>query len=227
MKKLDKMVALMYKNLDAALDLACPEITYTPTVASTHWATEEHDQERKKVAKLYKKAKQTTNQTDWTAYKEADRAFKKKCKQDKNRAWRKYKESLQTQKEVASLARLAQRESRRDINVLMKEDGSNTDPGKETMDLLTETHFPAATEQTRVTYNNRRNCSIAELKDKYTDWISTTLIRKALDGFEKKKSPGPDGIKPLIFEHLPAEFIDVLELTYKASIHLGLSLIHI
>ena len=46
-------------------------------------------------------------------------------------------------------------------------------------------------------------------------------MRKALLEFEKKKSPGPDGIKPLVFEHLPEEFLLTLQLVYKAAIHLG------
>ena len=45
---------------------------------------------------------------------------------------------------MASLAKSAQQAEKRDINVLQKEDGSNTDPGQETIDLLTKTHFPAA-----------------------------------------------------------------------------------
>ena len=89
------------------------------------------------------------------------------------------------------------------------------------MALLADTHFPSATDKIRVRYNNRRNCPTDELKDKYRDWISPQLIREALDGFEKKKSPGPDNIKPLVFEHLPEEFIQALELAYKACIHLG------
>ena len=60
-----------------------------------------------------------------------------------------------------------------------------------------------------------------ELKGKYKDWIDTTKIKHALEGFEKKKSPGPDGLKPLIFEHLPNKFIEAVEVIYKTCIHLG------
>ena len=35
----------------------------------------------------------------------------------------------------------------------------------------------------------------------------------------KKKSPGPDGIKPVVFEHLPANFIQQLIFIYKCCIH--------
>ena len=122
---------------------------------------------------------------------------------------------------MAALAKLAQREERRDINVLTKPNGTSTDPGEETIDLLSKTHFPAATAPAHVTYNNRRNAPTLNIRGKYNKWINIDLIRQALAGFEKKKSPGPDDIKPIIFEHLPTEFLDALELAYKTTIHLG------
>ena len=221
MKKLDKLLERAYKILNSALDVACPQVSFVPAVKASEWATDKHVEERKKVSEAYKLAKKTGLDTHWKAYKEADKNFKKMCKLDKNRAWRKYKESIQTEKEMAKLAKAAQFQDSNSINVLTKSDGSSTDPGEETIHLLTETHFPAATDTRHVTYNNRRNLATSEIAEKYTDWITQDRIMKALAGFEKKKSPGPDGLKPLVFEHLPREFLDVIEVIYKSSIHLG------
>ena len=221
MKKLDRLVDRTYKALGTALDKACPMIEVNKTVGTSHWATDKHDMSKAKVSKLYKLAKKTGRDEHWGAYKIADKEFKRMCRMDKNRAWRKYKESIQSEKEMAALAKLAQREERREINVLTKGDGSSTDPGAETIDLLTETHFPAATDVRHVTYNNRRNLPVNDIMSKYGDWIDGRRIKMALEGFEKKKSPGPDGLKPLVFEHLPEEFLTTLEIIYKSSIHLG------
>ena len=221
MKKLDKLVERTYSALERALDASCPKIEVNCTAGKSHWANEKHDREKEKVSSLYKRAKTTKSSKLWEEYRMADKNFKKMCRIDKNRAWRRYKESIQTEKEMASLAKAAQWEERRDINVLTKADGSSTDPGSETIDLLTKTHFPAATDTKHVTYNNRRNLPSQEIGRKYSDWIDKDKITTALGGFEKKKSPGPDGLKPLIFEHLPKEFIQTLELIYKSSIHLG------
>ena len=221
MKKLDKLVARVYRILEEALDAACPRIKHNPTVSKSHWAGEKHEQGKKKVSELYKQAKRTGHDEHWETYKRADRDFKRMCKNDKNKAWRKYKESIQSVTDMAALARGAQQEEKRDINTLLKDDGSNTDPGAETIDLLVKTHFPAATDTRHVTYNNRRNLPTTEIREKYADWIDIAKIREALTGFEKKKSPGPDGLKPLIFEHLPEKFLEVLETIYKSSIHLG------
>ena len=218
MKKLDKLVDRLYSCLDQALDLACPEITTSQVVHSSHWATEKHEQHKNKVSALYKQAKTSGDKNDWQTYKIADKKFKQMCVRDRNKAWRKYKETLQSEKDMASLAKLAQREERRNINTLTRADGTCTDPGKDTITLFTDTHFPSASDKRHVTYNNRRNCSIMELEDKYNEWINPQLIKKALAGFEKKKSPGPDGIKPLVFDYLPREFLDTLLIAYKACL---------
>ena len=221
MKKLEKLVAKMYGHLHTAVDLACPEIEIKPKVPNSNWATEEHDIEQAKVKRLYTTARDFRSSSAWDRYREADKAFKKRCKKDKNNAWNEYKAGLESEKDTATLTRLAQRREAREINALSHADDRTTQPGKDTIDVLSRAHFPAATNQTRVTYNNRRNCSILELQDKYKTWINREVVTKALAGFEKNKSPGPDGIKPLVFEHLPHEFLDTLTIAYKAAIHLG------
>ena len=221
MKKLDRLLDRAYRILEEALNKACPMIRMEAKVGKSHWATDKHDKGKRKVSDLYKKAKASGTTEAWEIYRKADKDFKRLCSNDKNRAWRKYKECIQTEKEMASLAKAAQWEDRRDINVLSREDGTSTDPGKETIDLLTKTHFPAATDLKHVTYNNRRNLPVSDISEKYKDWIDATKIKSALSGFEKKKSPGPDGIKPLVFEKLPEKFLHTLEVVYKSSIHLA------
>ena len=221
MKKLDRLIDRMYNVIQEGLDRACPQITIQPKIQKGHWVTEMHTNMKSKVSTLYKKAMKSGLDDDRLAYRKADKAFKRVCKRDKNRAWKAYKEGLQTEKEVTTLTKIAQRQEQRTINVLTRQDGTCTEPGSETIDLLTTTHFPSASGIKRVTYNNRKNTTMDHVRSKYKDWITPELTRKALLGFEKKKSPGPDGLKPLIFEHLPEQFIRVLTDAYKAAVHLG------
>ena len=88
MKKLDRLVDRLYKVLENALDEACPKMEIRPEVGKTHWATEKHDEGKEKVNKLYKRAKASGDAEQWKRYKDADRDFKRMCKNDKNRAWR-------------------------------------------------------------------------------------------------------------------------------------------
>ena len=221
MKKLDRLTNRLYTILEGALDQACPKISVTGAVKPNHWSTEKHTKAKAKVTELYRKAKHTNTPADWANYKAEDKKLKHMCKKDRNKSWREYKESIQTHKDMASLAKLAQREERHEVNVLQKEDGSSSEPGADTIQALTETHFPNATGLRHITYNNRRNILTQALEDKYRDWITPDLVQKALNGFEKKKSPGPDDIKPLIFEHLPPQFLHCLLIIYKACIHLA------
>ena len=50
--------------------------------------------------------------------------------------------------------------------------------------------------------------------------INLDWTREAMQCFEKKKSPGPDDIKPIIFEHLPANVLNHLVFIYRAVIML-------
>ena len=59
-----------------------------------------------------------------------------------------------------------------------------------------------------------------ELVTRYNDWISEEKIIAAFKGFESKKSPGPDGLKPIVLKHLPPSMIKNIKTIYKASIAL-------
>ena len=107
MKKLDRLVDTLYKHLNKALDLACPRVECDDHVPSSLWANEKHDRAKRVVTDLYKKAKTSNNNQDWVSYRKADHDFKKMCKKDKNQAWRRFKESIQSEKDMAALAKLA------------------------------------------------------------------------------------------------------------------------
>ena len=85
MKKLDKLLSRLYALLSKALDAACPEIDVDDAVPTNLWSTEKHSKAKDKVSALYKKAKKSSAAHDWDAYRQADREFKKMCKNDKNK----------------------------------------------------------------------------------------------------------------------------------------------
>ena len=96
------------------------------------------------------------------------------------------------------------KKKRNKINTFKKPDGEMTDPGKET---LISAHFPSAVNKIRQHYSSENKYGKQEIEDSNADWINFTLTIEALTSFKKKKSPGPDGLKAIIFEHLPDNFI--------------------
>ena len=104
------------------------------------------------------------------------------------------------------------------ISTFKKADGSNTDPGEETLNALLNTHFPSATKQINKKYTSVTSFSRDYIMANNEDWITEDLTRVALNLIQKKKSPGPDEIKPVIFEYLPLKFIRHLVFIYRSVI---------
>ena len=59
------------------------------------------------------------------------------------------------------------------------------------------------------------------INERFNSWINNELVKEALLKFENKKSLGPDGLKPIIFQHLPDNIISEITFIYKSCIDLG------
>ena len=119
---------------------------------------------------------------------------------------------------MVKLNNIIQKKQRNIISTFKREDGSNADPGEETLNALITTHFPSATKQINKKYTSANSFSRNYIMSRNEDWISEELTKEALNLFQKKKSPGPDEIKPVIFEHLPLKFIRHLVFIYRSVI---------
>ena len=106
------------------------------------------------------------------------------------------------------------------VTVLEKEPEGLTEVGDETLDKLLKTHFKAMTEIEHIKYNSNKITPTADISSLYDDWINVDKVKLALEGFEGKKSPGPDEIKPLVFKHLDERLLEYITLIYKACIFL-------
>ena len=92
MRKLDKLVKHFYAAINTALDKACPLVHTNPVAKSHQWITKSHLTEKDRVSLLYKQAKKEKTTKAWAEYKAADKSFKQRCKRDRNKSWRVYKE---------------------------------------------------------------------------------------------------------------------------------------
>ena len=202
-KKLDKMVSGFYAEINKALDKAAPVVTIEHKNKIFLWYTEEHEKRSKCVNKLYIRAMKSRKTEDLIEYKKERKLYIKRCKKDRNRAWKRYIDCIKETKEVSRLTKILQKSERNNVNVFDNIDGTTTEPGEDTLEALLKTHFKECTPIKHTKYNSSGNINLREIASKYEDWISLEKIKEALEGFEKKKSPGPDGIKPLVFEHLP------------------------
>ena len=79
------------------------------------------------------------------------------------------------------------------------------------------THFPSHKPIPTCAYNRDKIPTI-DIQNSFVTWISAGKIKAVLQKFKGKKAAGPDGLKPIIFGHMPDKYFDLLEIIYKAMI---------
>lgn len=120
------------------------------------------------------------------------------------------------------LRKIIERNDRHILGQLRKDDGSITEPGEDTLRYLCSKQFPDATSITEPRYSDKRIKS-SLIMERNIPWINKELVIKAMNTFKAKKSPGPDGMKPLLFKHLLPNIIEILVFIYKAMIILNVT----
>ena len=93
------------------------------------------------------------------------------------------------------------------IGSLTKADGTMTQIGEETSQEVLNKHFPECTDLKETRYDYSKEISLEEIKTRYITWINTATLKESLSSFKAKKSPGPDGFRPIIFKFLPHNII--------------------
>ena len=99
------------------------------------------------------------------------------------------------------LRKITEGQSTNVIGTLERPDGSNMDPGQDTINMLIEAHFLEATE-TNPTEYNEKIIYLSDVKNAKIDWIIPDLVERVFDNFKSKKSPGTDELKPIIYKNL-------------------------
>ena len=167
---------------------------------------------RKKVTKLKRKYTRKPTERNYNAYLEKVSEYKKFCKQSRD------DDFMETLPDIQSLSNFHKNVSKQkppQINSLRKLDGSYSIPGLDTAKTITKAHFPSQVPLMATTYSGKVLGS-SEIMSANIDWVTDELIVQAMSGFQAKKSPGTDGLKPVIFQHLPANMIKYLNFIYKA-----------
>ena len=102
--------------------------------------------------------------------------------------------------------------------MLTDNDGMETRPGEDTIKHLYEIHFPQHTIIRDAIYNIDAKILKSELDDKLKKILTTEKVRRALKGFDNKKSPGPDNFKPIMFKYFTKPIYKYITDIYKACV---------
>ena len=219
--KIDKLLDRWYKVVNGALDIACPKRESRPSPIDSDWYGDDQKYLYNRAKRRYLSQKVGYTPRRRKAYIKAKTAYQRSCRKAKKRAWRLFVEQTPNESGMSKLFRIAQKRDRRTINTLRKPDGSLTDPGADTIKVLTDAHFPAAQPGTDPFQHSATDKIATDiLHDKYNEWITPELTRRSLRMFKPNKAAGPDELKPVVFKYLPDNAIQTLTLIYKACIAL-------
>ena len=222
-RKIDKLLDRVYRVIDEALEEACPlrPAKFTPVEIS--WFKQDQRHLLNRTKRKYANHMQHRHcPKRRKAFVKAKRQYHKACRKAKRSSWKKFIEETPDESGMTLLMKISQRKDKRTINTFTKPDGTLTEPGKETITALTDTHFPVATTGTdTIVHDNSRKLQTGTIRESNKEWINPTLTRKALLQFKPNKAAGPDGLKPIVFKHLPDNIIEVITLIYQACISLA------
>ena len=105
--------------------------------------------------------------------------------------------------------RVLHRREAQNISTFCNPDGTFTSLGEETVDLLFRTHFPQATPSQMPHYEHNPSLT-STIMEHFHNIVTADTIRDAMSHFQSKKTPGPDGFKPVLLLYLPPNILHVL-----------------
>ena len=220
-KKLDKMVSYLYSRLEEGLDKACPKILAKSKFKGTKWFNERIKKLKIKVQRQYNVARRHDTQEEWKKYLSIHKKFKYKCRKAKTAMWRHFVSDTEDEHRMARLARIAQHNSKAQLHTLQRADGSFTSPGKETLIEMAQAHFPSANSTIpQETYTSSRCLLSREIQDTFKPFLTVDKVRKSLEQFSPMKAPGPDGMKAIVYKHVPDVVLHFIYVIYMACLKL-------
>ena len=129
-------------------------------------------------------------------------------------------ETQNSTESINKLRKILEINAKNTLGILNKGDGTVTEPGTDTLKFLLNTHFPAVTETLETEYTEYK-ISTETVHELQETWLTTTQLRKVFNIFKNKKSPGPDGLRPIVLKQLTENKLSELIFLYKATLLLS------
>jgi len=192
-RKLQAVIVQSYET-------ACP-LRKVRSRDGKNWWNAELTRLRKEARLANRKAMKTESQEEWEAKKLAQRRFKNAIRKAKRESWRSFTESLESQAPTARLVKALQRDKTAQLSNVYDPNGVLTDTPKETLncllDILSPGSMQADTQQLSGAVESVPNLINESL---LTAICSEDRLKEAVEGFKPFKSPGKDGIYPILLQ---------------------------
>lgn len=148
-RKTDKFLDKIYKQINKALDQTCEKRPAKQHKPEAEWFTKDQRRLRNRAKRKHQALLRSGSRRAQAAAKRARRAYHRSCKRAKRNSWRMFVEKTPDEANMAVLARIARRKDKRTINTLRRANGGISNPGEETIKILTDAHFRDRANATR------------------------------------------------------------------------------
>lgn len=194
--EIEESVAKLTKSIIEAFEESCP-LRKPKFETKPIWFTHE--------LRLLKKECNTAwnaRNSDYVAFRDKRQAFKKACRYAKRRAWREFCETVEGASASSRMHKILSKDRSDQVSSLKLPNGEFTQNESELLDHLLLSHFPGSID---VDVNE-----VPVLTD--DSWVSDDVrslgrhicdaatVRWAVNSFSPYKSPGPDGILPVLLQ---------------------------
>ncbi|CAB3243886.1 unnamed protein product [Arctia plantaginis] len=220
-KDIDSHVVNLTQTLIDCFEQTCPLSTPRTGPQNKHqWWGPELERLRRKVRKLFNKAKNSRLDQHWDAYTRARQQYKKRIRTRKTECWRNFCTNIENNNQANRVKSILCSRGEHNLGSLKKPDGKYTKTDSEASELLLKTHFPG--------------CRISDVMEKWedrwenppddTDWdtarkvVTHDKLRWAINSFLPFKAPGLDGVFPGLLRWCDTTLLDHLIKIYRGCL---------
>ena len=142
------------------------------------------------------------------------------CKKARVNSWRKLQQGINSVQDMNNFRKIIEINNKVTLGTLIKENGSYTDLGEETISYLLSKHFRDGQPLKPTVYTDRK-VSKADIDRWSPDWITEDKPSQIITGFKAKKLLGTDSLSPLVLKNLPPKILKHIIFLYKCLIKLN------
>ena len=156
---------------------------------------------RQEVRQAHRKAIKTKAEIDWEAKKRAQARFKKAVRKAQRESWKQFTQSIEGLSPTARLVKAVKKNKAAQLSCIQKEDGGLTESPESTLNYLLDALAPGSLEIGNDKLVNTQSSCVTPADENFIASIcSTERMKAAIDDFEPYKSPGQDGIYPVLLQ---------------------------
>lgn len=201
-EELEKVSSTFSSKITAAFEETCPLNRKTLSKDASWW-NNKLEKLRKQTRKLFNRAKITS---DWTDYKKSLTEYNREIRKSKRWDWKRTCEQVEQVPVVTRLHKALSKDHSNGLGSLKNKNGQFTTNSRESLSIMMETHFPGSIQTTSDNAQDFTAAPSSSMRNEdRAQEIASVIFTKsrvewAVDSLKPFKSPGSDGIYPVLLQ---------------------------